>query len=563
MCIRDRYQRRVHGNIMTSYNTARPDKSTSFLVTEALTSSKGRTTAVQYTKGRFLGKGAFASCYEFQNVGTREISAAKVISKCSVTRAHEKSKLRSEVRIHSALDHPNIVKFKHYFEDSYNYYMLLELCSNGTFAELLSRRRRLTEFEVRAYALQILSALEYLHANRVIHRDLKLSNLFLTGNMRVKVGDFGLAGKVSGTNEKRKTVCGTPNYIAPEVLEGRKGYSYQADIWSFGVVVYVLLIGDSPFDDNTEKEIYRRIRTNTYSFPKNVAISEEAKGFIKSLLTSNPDKRPILKEIYSHPFLSKHSIPKLMPAFTLHSAPSKSYIKEKMKDTENNLKESVKLSIPDSEAKPVTSNSSKNSSKQTIDSPKPEPIIYIKKWINCVAKYGICYLLSNGFIGIFFNDSTKVILNSKGHFDYIERCGADKQEHAANYTLESYPAELKKKITLLKRAKEQLENDKEILRSPNKSDNDGTPNMMVYLKKWISASGDTVFRLSNKVIQAVFKDNTELIINPENHEVAYIDVRGERSVCPSAVALKSENQEMVAKLKFTKEMLFKIASKKQ
>lgn len=101
-----------------------------------------------------------------------------------------------------------------------------------------------------------------MHLNRVIHRDLKLGNLFLTDKMEVKVGDFGLAAKLDFDGERKRTVCGTPNYIAPEVLENKNGHSYEVDIWSFGVIMYAMLIGKPPFETSDVKTTYKRIKAN-------------------------------------------------------------------------------------------------------------------------------------------------------------------------------------------------------------------------------------------------------------------------------------------------------------
>ena len=149
----------------------------------------------------------------------------------------------TEIKIHKALRHPNIVRFEHVFEDENNVYILLEICRNESLNELIKRRKKVTEFESRVYLVQILRAVKYLHQNKIIHRDLKLGNLFLSESMEVKLGDFGLAAKLSDDSEKRNTVCGTPNYIAPEVLTQNKGHSRPADLWSLGVIIYTLLFG--------------------------------------------------------------------------------------------------------------------------------------------------------------------------------------------------------------------------------------------------------------------------------------------------------------------------------
>jgi polo-like kinase 1 len=140
--------------------------------------------------------------------------------------------------------------------------------------ELLKRRKRLHELEVQCYTVQIINALKYLHSHRIIHRDLKLGNLFLNDKMEIKLGDFGLATKLDFDGEKKRTICGTPNYIAPEVLEGRNGHSYEVDIWSLGVIIYTLIIGKPPFETTDVKATYRRIKQNHYTFPDHINISD-------------------------------------------------------------------------------------------------------------------------------------------------------------------------------------------------------------------------------------------------------------------------------------------------
>jgi len=235
----------------------------------------------------------------------------------------------SEIKIHKHLKNENIVNFEHFFEDSENVYILLELCQNQTLNELLRRRKRLTELEIKCYLMQILNALIFIHSNHVIHRDLKLSNLFLSSNMEIKVGDFGLATKVNYEGERKKTVCGTPNYIAPEILDSKSGHSYEVDSWSLGVIIYTLLIGKPPFETSDVKTTYRKIKVNDYSFPENVKISNEVKNLIERILVTNPAQRLTLDEIYEHEFLNpKLSIPKNLPSSTLACPPSVSYLKK-------------------------------------------------------------------------------------------------------------------------------------------------------------------------------------------------------------------------------------------
>jgi polo-like kinase 1 len=122
--------------------------------------------------------------------------------------------------------------------------------------------------------------------------------------MELKLGDFGLASKLDFDGEKKRTICGTPNYIAPEVLEGKSGHSYEVDIWSLGVIIYTLIIGKPPFETSDVKTTYKRIRMNAYSFPEHVPITDAAKDLISKILIGDPTARPTLDDILNHDFFT-------------------------------------------------------------------------------------------------------------------------------------------------------------------------------------------------------------------------------------------------------------------
>jgi polo-like kinase 1 len=149
---------------------------------------------------------------------TKNRFACKLVEKASLQKMRKRQKMEAELQIHKTLLHPHIVRFHHFFEDDKNVYILLELCANQSLAELIRKRHHLSEFECRYFSLQIISALKYMQKNRVLHRDLKLSNLFLDDKMRVKIGDFGLATRLREEVDLRASICGTPNYMAPEIL---------------------------------------------------------------------------------------------------------------------------------------------------------------------------------------------------------------------------------------------------------------------------------------------------------------------------------------------------------
>lgn len=278
--------------------------------------------SVAYTRVGFLGEGGFARVYEVLDArGGRH--AIKCVAKTSLKSKKSRTKLYAEIKLHRALQHPNIVGFEECFEDDDNVYMTLELCEVGSMMDMLRRRKRYTEPEARFFLIQVIGACQYMHSHQVIHRDLKLGNLFLDREMNVKVGDFGLAALIEKPGERKKTICGTPNYIAPEVLfDTANGHSFEVDTWSIGVILYTLVVGKPPFQTKDVKTIYKRIRDNKYEFPPERPISPDAQNLISAILTPIPEERPSLIEILEHPFFTQGIIPSHIPISAQDVAPS-------------------------------------------------------------------------------------------------------------------------------------------------------------------------------------------------------------------------------------------------
>ena len=552
---------------MTSRKVEDPDQPA--IIEEKIVRVNGEIAIRQYSKGRFLGKGGFARCYEFCSTETRKLTASKIVPKASLTKSRAKQKLMTEIKIHRSLHHPNIVGFEHFFEDSENVYILLELCTNQTMNELLRRRKRLTELEVQCYLQQIISALSYLHAHKVIHRDLKLGNFFLSDKMEIKIGDFGLATKLEFEGEKKRTICGTPNYIAPEVLDGKMGHSYEVDIWSLGVVAYTLLVGKPPFETSDVKTTYRRIRMNAYSFPENVTLSEPSKNLITRILITEPSKRLTLTEIINHEFFHQgNSIPKLLPPSTLACPPSASYMRQFLPSAQSTT--TLRLTETTPSIPKGSGRSSKNDLVNTERMPRAKDDsnkmpaksisvgvaseIWVKKWVDYSSKYGLGYLLSNGSTGVFFNDSTKILLSPSGDkFKYLERKGPDRQDVVTEHLLTDYPKDLQKKVTLLQHFRSYLEGDIKQETGEEKCEEGDFGN--IYVKKWMKTRHAIMFRLSNKIVQVNFQDHTEIILSSETRMVTYVNKKGERNTYPLSNALESTNQEMTKRLKYTKEIL--------
>ena len=557
------------------------------VVEEKIIKVTGDVQTRKYFKGRLLGKGGFAKCYEFTCSENKKIFAAKVVAKSGLVKSRAKQKLISEIKIHKSLHHPQIVAFEHYFEDTENVYILLEMCQHQTLNELLKRRKRLTEIEVQCYIVQLIKALKYLHSHRVIHRDLKLGNLFLTEKMELKVGDFGLATKLDFEGERKRTVCGTPNYIAPEILDGKTGHSYEVDIWSLGVIIYTLIIGKPPFETRDVKTTYKRIKMNAYTFPENAIISEAAKNLIGQILVLDPAKRPTLDQILTHDFFNQGtSIPKLLPTSTLACTPSLSYIRQFMPDAGKDGIVNKPVTTTKLIDKPTGNNNGNSENKnekeeknlnvniqQQGDPNLKGPDTWVKKWVDYSSKYGLGYLLSNGYSGVFFNDSSKIILNPTTKiFYYIERRGTDKQEITEPYNMDKYPKELQKKVTLLNHFKNYLEGETNTGTNADQQENqDNKANgekpeenqnkdpvkdkPFTYVKKWMRTRHAIMFRLSNKIVQVCFQDKTEIILSSESRVVTYCNKKGERMTYPLSTALEMSNYEMTKRLKYTKDIL--------
>lgn len=275
-------------------------------------------TDTTYLRGRMLGKGGFARCYELLSLNTNKVYAGKIISKSRIAKPHQKQKILREVELQRDLKHRNVVEFHSYFEDAANVYIVLENCSRKSLVHVLKHRKCLTEPEVRYYMQQLVEGVQYVHNRRIIHRDLKLGNMLLNENMDLKLADFGLATRVDFEGERKMTVCGTPNYIAPEVLQ-KKGHSFEADIWAVGCIMYALLIGRPPFETTTLKETYLRITENSYILPPTITVP--ARNLIRRCLNSTPHSRPTLRDIMADEFFTCGYMPRTLSPSCCTSVP--------------------------------------------------------------------------------------------------------------------------------------------------------------------------------------------------------------------------------------------------
>jgi len=521
-----------------------------------------------YVRGRFLGKGGFARVHELIDLQTNSLFAGKIINKSRISKPHHKEKITREIELHRNLIHKNVVQFVKNFEDSDNIYIVLENCSKRSLVHVLKARHVVTEIETRYYMQQLVNGVQYIHSQNIIHRDLKLGNLFLTGTMAVKIGDFGLATRVGW--EKKGTICGTPNYISPEVLN-KDGHGFPADVWALGCVMYALLVGQPPFETSTLKETYTRIAENVYSIPE--AVSPLAASFIRQLLHPDPKQRPLVPNIAQDPFFTCGFCPVSLPPSACSvtpllappvynnktdsspipggyqtglasrlSASTTNLDSKRLQSPKISSKDSMfpgmcesvattvfsKLYKPDIQTLTNRNNSPKArtrteelhlavktalssmpSSRQT-DPPAAtlkEPPTFIAKWIDYSNKYGFGFQLSDKSIGILFNDNTRISYSSDRSFIQF----GENQEVTTMGT-HQVPPYLHEKFTLLRYFAQYMDQNLTEGGETRKGLRSLTTTIP-QIKRWIRTPKAIIMHLTNGTIQVnYFKDHTKLII---------------------------------------------------
>ncbi|KAH7420861.1 hypothetical protein KP509_13G026300 [Ceratopteris richardii] len=259
--------------------------------------SIARTRVGRYEIGRTLGKGNFAKVKLARNVDTREYVAIKILDKAKIYKENMVEQIKREISTMKRASHPNVVKLYEVMASKSNIYFVMEYVSGGELFNKISREKRLKEDEARKYFQQLINAVSYCHSRGVCHRDLKPENLLLDSQGNLRISDFGLSALPQQCREDGllHTTCGTPNYVAPEVIVS-KGYDgAKADLWSCGVILYVLMAGYLPFDDKNLGNLYKKIYKGEFSFPD--SFSSGAKRLISKILTPNPKHRITIDQI--------------------------------------------------------------------------------------------------------------------------------------------------------------------------------------------------------------------------------------------------------------------------
>lgn len=210
------------------------------------------------------------------------------------------------MEIHSRLKHPSVLELYTFFQDANYVYLVLELAHNGELQRYMKQvmRRPMSEPEAASILSQVVAGLLYLHSHQIMHRDISLSNLLLSQDMHIKIADFGLATQLKRPDERHVTMCGTPNYISPEVVS-RASHGLPADVWGLGCMFYTLLVGQPPFDTDAVQATLNRVVMSDYHIPSYV--SYDARDLIDKLLKKNPQERITLEQVLQHPFMKRYA----------------------------------------------------------------------------------------------------------------------------------------------------------------------------------------------------------------------------------------------------------------
>ncbi|XP_071791570.1 serine/threonine-protein kinase 33-like [Asterias amurensis] len=266
-----------------------------------------------YTFGKKLGAGSFGVVLEATHNETGDKWAIKLVNKEKAGSSAVKL-LEREVAILKKVQHKHIIHLEAVYETSQKMYLVLELCNGGELSDLFKATGALTEEDTRTTIERLTATVSYLHKNDIVHRDIKLDNILLSSDpehaddhLNIKLSDFGLSilkGR-AGSDSMMQTMCGTPMYMAPEVIDNQ-GYSQQCDVWSIGVIAYMLLCGYPPFNGRDEDSLYEAIRKGDLDFTGAVwkKVSDEAKNAIQGLLTVDPAHRLTASELLHHPWIT-------------------------------------------------------------------------------------------------------------------------------------------------------------------------------------------------------------------------------------------------------------------
>lgn len=309
--------------------TGAPEASSAVYNTQPYVQSSNQTAEFflsNYRLGKTLGIGSFGKVKVAEHVLTGHKVAIKILNRKKIQAMDMEEKVRREIKILRLFMHPHIIRLYEVIETPTDIYVVMEYVKTGELFDYIVEKGRLVEDEARHFFQQIISGVEYCHRNMVVHRDLKPENLLLDSKMNVKIADFGLSN-IMRDGHFLKTSCGSPNYAAPEVISGKLYAGPEVDVWSCGVILYALLCGSLPFDDENIPNLFKKIKGGIYNLPSH--LSPGARDLIPRMLLVDPLKRITIPEIRQHPWFNLH-LPRYLAVMQADSTNLQPRIDEEM-----------------------------------------------------------------------------------------------------------------------------------------------------------------------------------------------------------------------------------------
>lgn len=250
--------------------------------------TNSKLTIDDFTSQSVIGKGSYAKVVLVKKKDSGELFAMKILKKENVERKKQERHVKTERDVQINIDHPFVIKFFYSFQNDRKLFFALEYCPGGELFNLLQKKKRFSEDQARFYSAQMVLALEHLHAKDIIYRDLKPENVLIDKVGYIRITDFGLSRMDVKDPNEAKSICGTPEYLAPEIIM-KLGYGKPVDWWTLGSIIYEMLVGIPPFYTNNRQELFERIKFSSPKYPPH--LSKRAKDLLESLLKKDPAKR--------------------------------------------------------------------------------------------------------------------------------------------------------------------------------------------------------------------------------------------------------------------------------
>jgi len=497
----------------------------------------------------YIGKGGFGEVWKVNHKKSNDLFVIKVLDKKRLKSQKLIEQLNLEIKIMYKVHHPHIMQLINHFEDDNNFFMIMPYASRGQLYTLLKKNVKLEQKMTAQFIRETISAVKYLHEHNIIHRDIKPENILLDQNYRVKLSDFGWSN-FCNPDEKRKTFCGTPEYLSPEMVM-KLPHDYRVDIWSLGVLLFECLAGYPPFTGQNEIELFRNIKQLKIKWP--IDFPPLAKNLVSKILKINPEERPSLDEILKHSWF--HHNPMIRPLLINKLTNERRILESHLinyKPNDEEIKEKMDILFPD--LKGENKLEEKENEKMDKDAKRKANIIKMKEIYNN---------LNQSF---YFNDA--IMENNNKNND---KNSNDKNINELKAEHEKEKEELNRVIINLNKRIKELENEKTVFKSENNK-----------LKEEISKYKDITEK--EKIIETekkelfneIEKKNTNLLemkskyneINMEKERYELENISKEKKIkeLNDIIEIKNENikesEKKIMKLEEEKNDIYNIYQKK-